>query len=78
MPGNWKACGYAVICKQHYEMKCIVCGEKEVIDVHHIDKNSKNNSPDNLVPLCPTHHAYMHRGKSHLIEDIINKHKFRV
>ena len=73
--GNWKASGYAIICKQHYTMKCLVCGETEVIDVHHIDCNRENNLPDNLIPLCPTHHAYMHRGKSHIIEHIILENK---
>lgn len=53
---------------------CCVCEEKEVVDIHHLDEDSTNNSLDNLIPLCPTHHAYMHRGKSVLIIDKILKH----
>jgi predicted HNH restriction endonuclease len=25
-----------------------------------MDENRKNNNPSNLVPLCPTHHQYIH------------------
>ena len=70
--GNFKDAGYVNICKRYYPSACLVCGEKEVIDIHHIDCNRENNSPNNLIPLCPTHHAYMHRGKQHLIIDVIN------
>ncbi len=46
---------------------CAVCNETEVIDLHHIDEDRSNNAPSNFVPLCPTHHAYIHRGKVDLI-----------
>lgn len=29
----------------------------KVLPVHHIDYNKENSRPDNLIPLCPTHHA---------------------
>ncbi|MCG2690402.1 hypothetical protein L6252_03960 [Candidatus Parcubacteria bacterium] len=31
-------------------------------DVHHWDKNYKNNTPDNLVLFCPNHHREAHLG----------------
>lgn len=31
-----------------------------VLDVHHIDLNRKNNSPENLMILCPTCHTVRH------------------
>lgn len=65
---NYTGNSYIIICSKHHEMKCVVCGEKEVIDVHHLDENRENNDPKNLIPLCPTHHAYIHRGKKYLIE----------
>ena len=58
--------------------KCEVCGYegynlktgKTILQIHHIDGNSKNNSPDNLQVICPNCHAktenYMalNKGKS--------------
>lgn len=45
-------------------IKCCSCLESRVLDVHHIDENRDNNNIDNLVYLCPTHHAYLHRLNS--------------
>lgn len=74
--GNYKASvrNYAVLCYRYHEKKCVVCGETDAVDVHHIDSNRENNSVDNLIPLCPTHHAYCHRGLFSKIEDTINRY----
>ena len=40
--------------------KCIICGFDKIIDLHHLDENKKNNSPDNLIGLCPNHHKMLH------------------
>jgi hypothetical protein len=48
---------------------CCVCGTDEILDVHHFDEDRLNNSPDNLVFICPNHHAMYHRYKD---EKIIN------
>ena len=63
------ATSYPIIAKQHGLTSCCICGESVVIDIHHLDEDKTNNSIDNLVPLCPTHHAYIHRGKLDLIMD---------
>lgn len=49
--------------------KCAVCEEVEVIDFHHVDQDRSNNAISNIIPLCPTHHAYVHRDKLDLILD---------
>jgi len=54
---------YRKTCFEHYEHKCLICNEDKAVDIHHIDHNRKNNLPENLIPLCPTHHRYMHRKK---------------
>jgi hypothetical protein len=36
------------------------------IEVHHIDKNPKNNSLDNLKPFCQRHHVFIHKGYMNL------------
>lgn len=62
---------YAYRAKRAGMTSCCVCGEEEVIDIHHIDEDRNNNLLDNLMPLCPTHHAYIHRGLYSLIEEQI-------
>lgn len=41
---------------------CMLCGYDTVTDVHHVDQNRQNNRVDNLIILCPNHHAEVHRG----------------
>ena len=40
--------------------KCAICGFDKIVDIHHIDKNKKNNDSKNLVGLCPNHHRLIH------------------
>lgn len=41
--------------------KCESCGYSEVLDIHHIDGNRRNNSPENHSVLCPNCHSKIHR-----------------
>ena len=63
---------YRDICFRNHGKSCIVCGEDNVVDAHHYDGDRGNNSTNNLIPLCPTHHAYLHRGFGYLIKDNID------
>jgi len=67
--GNWKEHAYRTICFHHHAHKCICCDEELAIDVHHLDQDKDNNMPENLIPLCPTHHRYWHSRYRHLIEE---------
>lgn len=60
---------YREICFAFHEKKCVVCEESLIVSVHHMDENHENNDPENLIPLCPTHHVYWHSSHRHLIED---------
>lgn len=60
--------GYRTIAWRYHEKKCIICEEVNVVAVHHMNENHKDNRPENLVPLCPTHHQYMHSKHKCLIE----------
>lgn len=43
--------------------ECQKCGYNkypEILGVHHIDKNPKNNGLDNLIVLCPNCHSLEH------------------
>ncbi|MCK4817549.1 HNH endonuclease [bacterium] len=44
------------ICFRNWGKKCFGCGAGIGIEVHHIDTNSDNNDPQNLMPLCGTCH----------------------
>ena len=66
--GNWKEETYRSTCFYYHKKECIICGEDKIIEVHHLDENKNNNKPENLVPLCPTHHQYWHSRYKNLIE----------
>jgi hypothetical protein len=70
---------YVIICFRHHEKKCVCCEEKNIVEVHHYDGNKKNNIPENLVPLCPTHHRYWHSRFRYLIINKVDEYimKFR-
>lgn len=65
---------YRRICFRYHEHKCVVCGESNVIEIHHYDHNHSNNDPTNLIPLCGTHHGYMHSKFRHLIEEVVKSY----
>jgi hypothetical protein len=43
--------------------ECVICGFDQIVDLHYIDQNKKNNSPKNLIGLCPNHHRMIHVSK---------------
>lgn len=48
------------------EKKCETCGYSEYdfcLDIHHIDKDPKNNNMDNLQVLCCICHKVLHKKK---------------
>lgn len=60
---NVNATHYRTIALRHHAEKCVICGFNKIVAIHHIDENKKNNSPDNLIPLCPNHHEMYHSNK---------------
>ncbi|HUW09036.1 MAG TPA: HNH endonuclease [Anaerolineae bacterium] len=47
--------------RQKYQKSaCEKCGSAEHLGLHHIDTNRRNNSPDNLLTLCPNCHTDWH------------------
>ena len=69
-----KATKYSTICFRHHQHKCCVCGEENIVAVHHHDGNHDNNDICNLVPLCPTHHQYWHSRFRNLIQDKVDEY----
>ena len=73
--GRYKAgSNYRTECFLHHGKKCIVCGEEKIVTVHHNDHDHSNNDPDNLIPLCPTHHQYVHSRYKNEVQPIIDKY----
>jgi hypothetical protein len=62
---------YRRICFRRHKKECVVCKENKIVAVHHYDENHENNDPPNLIPLCPTHHQYMHSRHAYLIRPIV-------
>lgn len=46
------------------QKSCIVCGNTEILDCHHVDEDRSNSEINNLVFLCPNHHLALHRFNS--------------
>ena len=65
---------YRKKCFEYHEHKCCVCGENKILDVHHYDENKFNNEPENLIPICPTHHGYYHSKYRSEVEDKIKNY----
>jgi hypothetical protein len=38
---------------------CAICGFEKIVDLLHLDANKANNSPKNLLGLCPNHHRLL-------------------
>jgi hypothetical protein len=72
--GGWKEESYRTTCFHYHKKECVVCQEQNIVTVHHLDENNKNNKPENLIPLCPTHHQYWHSRYKHLIENKVNEY----
>lgn len=62
--GNGKR-AYRKIAFALYNHECAECEYNKfpVLEVHHVDFEHENNSPDNLIILCPTCHATKHWKK---------------
>ena len=73
---------YTTLCFANHKKECIVCGENKIVAVHHFNEDHNDNRIENLIPLCPTHHQYMHsRYKCEIInivEDYIKNFNLRV
>jgi len=72
---KWKDSTYRTTCFSNHKKECIICGENKIVAVHHYDENNKNNNPENLIPLCPTHHQYFHSKYKDEVIDKINEYR---
>lgn len=63
---SYKVAGFTATIIRLGRLQCERCNEArpEALDVHHRDKNRKNNAPDNLETICGTCHYVHHRRES--------------
>ena len=73
--GSWKDDSYRTTCFLYHKKECVICGEKHIVAVHHYDNNHKNNNEENLIPMCPTHHQYMHSNHKDLIKETVDEYR---
>jgi hypothetical protein len=66
---------YRTICFKYHKKECVICGENKIVSVHHFDENHENNVPENLIPLCPTHHQYLHSRFCEEVLPLIKKYR---
>ncbi len=72
--GNWKQDSYQSTCFFYHGKKCLICGEEKIVAAHHVNEDHSDNRPENLVPLCPTHHQYVHSRYKQEIQPIIDEY----
>jgi hypothetical protein len=69
-----QALTYSELCWKHHEKQCVICDEKLIVAVHHYNGNHSDNRPENLVPLCPTHHQYWHSRHRSLVQSKVDEY----
>jgi len=65
---------YTAVAWRYHDKRCVVCGESNIVAVHHLNENHNDNDPKNLVPLCPTHHQYMHSRYKQEIQEFVDNY----
>lgn len=71
---NWKDDTYQTTCWHYHNKKCVVCGEEKIVEVHHYNEVHSDNRPENLIPLCPTHHQYVHSRHRDEVQPIVDEY----
>lgn len=49
--------------------ECVLCGFDKIVELHHLDRDTKNSDEKNLIGLCPNHHRMLHNRSFH--EEVI-------
>lgn len=60
---SWRSRGKRIFFLKNPNPVCDSCGTDKRIEIHHIDKNYKNNDIKNLQPLCKKCHMKLHKFK---------------
>jgi hypothetical protein len=71
---NYNGESYRNKCFEEHGKACLVCGEDKIVAVHHVNENHEDNRVENLVPLCPTHHQYLHSRYKGEVQPYVDKY----
>lgn len=71
---NKNRTAYHNLARKHREGYCAICGSTEHLQVHHLDRNIKNNSPSNLETLCQSCHMKLHWRLRRLSKNVNGQH----
>lgn len=63
---------YHRLAREFQKSSCENCGSTENLDVHHRDRDYKNNDPKNLKTLCHSCHMKYHWQQGHLKPQLQN------
>lgn len=55
---EWKSARDAIVERDGY--RCVICDREDGLHVHHIDRDTTNDDPSNLITLCNFCHARAH------------------
>lgn len=66
--------GLLVRARQHLKSACERCSSTEKLSAHHIDRNWRNNSPEDLMTLCTSCHTTLH----HEVGEIVVRRRSRL
>lgn len=70
---TYKVAGFTATIKRSSKLACERCGDArpEVLEVHHRDRNRKNNADENLETVCASCHSLEHRRGSAVLAHAI-------
>ena len=77
---EWKSARDIVLARDGNE--CVICERSEGLHIHHIDSDTTNDAPSNLVTLCnfchARAHAELHReGGAGRVQGVINHYRLQ-
>lgn len=55
---EWKHLREVILARDGY--RCMLCGAREYLHIHHRDGDRTNDAPDNLITLCDRCHSRVH------------------
>lgn len=60
--------------RKHLKEYCAICGTTQNLQVHHLDRNIKNNTEENLQTLCRSCHMRLHWQQRRLLKNAKKHH----
>ena len=66
-PSGWNPLSKAIKERDNFQCQSTSCkGKSKILLTHHVDFNKKNNNPSNLMTVCKSCHAIIHKLGRHI------------